>query len=216
MVAPVRRALGFTVLDNERTCYDSGDVVRRHEHRPCDFAGAVKLGQWNYVLIGGNLENRIRGRIDNPASTRALVSSEAVHHVGTAAYHIPDHAAPCLARKSLDQLARKPTRIRWERTLQVHARNFPMSRCAVFARRGRPHASPRASRVAARRDAFDRSDIAQAESLQSWKLEPSKGARDVPECVASGITVIRSIGRFADADSIEDYDDRALHGYRPV
>jgi hypothetical protein len=59
---------------------------------------------------------------------------------------------------------------------------------------------------------FERTNIPQSESLQSREIQPTTRTSDIAQCVASGVAVLRRVGRLTDANAIEDDDDRPLQG----
>jgi hypothetical protein len=98
----------------------------------------------------------------------------------------------------------------------MNAGDFPVPGRAVLSRRCRSHASPRACCVATRRDAFERFDVPQSESLEPRQLEATDFARDVAERITSDVAVIKSVRRFADSDAVQNYDRRSLQVRLPV
>jgi hypothetical protein len=91
-----------------------------------------------------------------------------------------------------------------------------MSCRAILPRGNGSHAPPRTCRVAASRDPLEPTNIPKSEPFEFWKDQAAARARDVSECVAARIAVLIRIGRLADANAIEDDDDRALQADGPV
>jgi hypothetical protein len=92
----------------------------------------------------------------------------------------------------------------------MDSRNLPVASGAVFPGGSRSHAAPPAGCIAPLLHAFERFDVPQPQALETRELEAPAGASDIPECVASLVPVSRGVGRRTDADTIEDYDCRAL------
>jgi hypothetical protein len=154
--------------------------------------------------MSGELEDRVRRRIEDPAAGADMFVTVTLDYLGPAADHIPNDCAAGDKRKFLDYFGRKTARVRGKWAAQVHASNLPMTRRTVFARRGWAHASPRPRCITATFHAVERLDVAESKPLELRKIQSAASASDVSQRVASRIAVGCGIGSLADPDTIED------------
>jgi hypothetical protein len=59
-------------------------------------------------------------------------------------------------------------------------------------------------RARLRRAALERLDVAEPERLEVRQVQPTDGARDIPERVGALVAVVGRVGELAGADRVED------------
>ena len=145
-----------------------------------------------------------------------MLIAEPVHYVRAAADDVAYHSTPGGARKFVEHIRREAVWKSREGFLEMKPGDLPVPGGAVFARGCRFHGSPCAESVAAPLHSLERTNVAEAEPLQSRQFQSIERARHVPQRVAAGIAVFGGVRRFADANSIEDDDRGALQLRSPV
>src|SRR2546423_2971983 len=188
----------------------------RHQHLTRQLARAIQLGEWNRFFICRNLENRIGRGVNDPAACATLFFGKPIDYIGPAANHVTDDGSSGRSRESVEQITGKSVWVRRERLRQMHPSYLPVTGGAVFSRRRRTHASPRAGGVTTRLHPFKRLDLAETKSLQSRQLEPAARPREVAQRIAAGVAVRGRIRSLADTYAVEDDYRCALQLLCPV
>ena len=91
----------------------------------------------------------------------------------------------------------------------MNAGNFPVPGGAVFSRRCRVHQTPCAHGGISQVNLVERCDVAESARHQGGEIEASDGGSEVPERVASFVTVRRGIRCRTGADAVENDYRRA-------
>ena len=129
---------------------------------------------------------------------------------GSGGGRVADRAAPDARLERTDQADRKAFRKNRKRLVEHQPHQFPVARDGILSRRRFSHAPERANgNLDLRR--IDRGDAGQPERPKGGQ---AKGHRpgDVPQRVASLISVGGCVGKFAHANAVEHDQDDAVGG----
>src|SRR6185437_10492080 len=116
--------------------------------------------------------------------TRALVLGAIVlDHLGAARRNVAQHAASRALGKFAHDRIGKSVRIGGERSLEMHARDLPVSGRTVFPGGCRTHRTPGSAGTLGTRDAVELRDAAESEALQVGEFHAAHGPREIAERV---------------------------------
>ena len=178
-----------------------------------DPAGLVELLERDRVLVGGDLEDGVARRVDDPLARLLVLFAELLDDLRPGGCLVAEHAATRLVHERVDHVVREPVRIRGEGLCGDDAHQLPVAGRRVLALRAlqEPAGDRRCSGL--RRAALERLDVPEPERLQARQVQPSDRPGDVPERVGDRVVlaVLGSVGKGAGPDRIQHDDARAGH-----
>ena len=184
--------------------------------------GLVELLQRDRLLVGGDLEDGVRRRVDDPLPRPLVLLAELLDDLGPRGRLVAEDAATGLVHEGVDHVVREAVRIGGHRGRRDDAHQLPVAGRRVLALRPLEQAAGDRGSSRLRRAALERHDVAEAERLQRGQVETSDGAGDVAERVRPLIAVRGRVGQLSRANGIEHDYARPRHaailrrdGHRP-
>ena len=157
-VVPVRRAHVVPRRARERARDHAADRVLAREELARDLAACVELVERHRVLVRGDLEDRVRGGVDDPLARLLVLLAELLDDLRPGGGLVAEHAARRSVHEGVDHVVREAVRVGRERPGRSRRPSAPSgrsscpcpssARAAGRRRRARPAAagSPRAAR----------------------------------------------------------------------
>ena len=200
---PVRRALVVARRPEERAGDDAADGVLAGQDLARRATGVVQLLERDRLLVRGDLEHRVGGRVDDPLAGLLVLLAVLLDHLGARRRLVAEHAAAGAVHERIDHLVGEAVRIRRERDGGDDAHHLPVARRRVLALRALEQPARDRRRAGLRRAALERLDVPEPERLEIGQVEASDGASDVPERVRAFVSPLGSIRQLTRANGIE-------------
>ena len=210
-VVPIRRPFVVARLAGERPCDDAADGVLSDQDLARGPAAVVQLLERDGLLVRGDLEDRVGGRVDDPLAGLLMLLAELLDDVRPRRGLVPEHAAPGPVHERVDHVVGEAVRIGRERLRRQDAHQLPVAGGRVLALRalGQPAGDGGCARL--RRTALERLDVAETERLETRKVEPADRARHVAERVGTLVAVVFGVGHSPRSHGVQHDDARAGH-----
>ena len=202
-VVAVRRALVVAGLADERTCDHAADRVLAREDLARDAAARVELLERDRLLVRGDLEDGVGGRVDDPLAGALVLLAELLDDLRARRRLVADHPAARAVHERVDHLVGEPVRIGRERRRRDDAHQLPVACRGVLALRALEEPARDGRRVRLRRAALELLDVAEAERLEVRAGRARRPPGDVPERVRAVVAVVGGVRQLAGADGIE-------------
>ena len=211
-VVPVGRAFVVPRLADERAGDHAPNRMPAREDLAGDAAAVVELLERDRLLVGGDLEDRVGGRVDDPLAGPLVLFSELLDDLRSRGGPVADDPAARLVHERVDHLVREAMRVCRERGRRDHAHHLPVTRGRVLALRALHQSPGNCGRPGLRRAAFQRDDVSEPERLEIGQVEASDRAGHVAESVGAFVPVLRCVRQLTSADGIEHDHARPRHG----
>ena len=114
-VVPVRRALVVPGRPDERPGDDAADGVLAGQDLARRATGVVELLERDRLLVRGDLEHRVGGRVDDPLAGLLVLLAELLDHLGPRRRLVAENAAAGAVHERIDHLVGEAVRIGRER-----------------------------------------------------------------------------------------------------
>jgi hypothetical protein len=163
---PVRRALVVAGGADERTRDDAAHRVPSGEDLPGDTAAVVELLERDRLLVCRDLEDGVRGRVDDPLPGLLVLLAELLDDLRARRRLVAEDAATRLVHERVDHLVGEPVRVRRERRGCDDAHHLPVARGRVLALRALDEASRDGRRTGLRRTTIERHHVSETERLE--------------------------------------------------
>src|SRR5687768_16495831 len=111
----VRRALVVAWLADERPGDDASDRMAAREDLARGTTAVVQLLERDRLLVRGDLEDRVGGRVDDPLLRLLVLLAEFLDDLGPGRRLVAEHASPGLVHERIDDVVGKTVRVRRER-----------------------------------------------------------------------------------------------------
>jgi hypothetical protein len=155
-----------------------------------------------------DLKDAVGRRVNNRPAGRDVLGAELIENRGTRGDDVAEHRAADAPFELSDQLRRKAVGECWERAIEHHPHQLPMTGNRIFAGGLFRQSAKRRERGRRRGHFRKRDDPGDAERGKRGDVE-TNGTREVAERVAAVVAVLAGIRQFADADAVEDDDNGA-------
>ena len=134
-VVAVRRALVVARLADERPRDHAADGVLAGEDLARDPAGLVELLERDRLLVRGDLEDRVGGRVDDPLARLLVLLAELLDDLRPRRRLVADHAARGAVHERVDHVVREAVRVRRQRLRRDDPHQLPVAERRVLALR---------------------------------------------------------------------------------
>ena len=202
----VRRPLVAPGRAGERPRDHAPDGVLAGQDLARDPAALVQLLERDRLLVRGDLEDGVGGRVHDPLPRLLVLLAELLDDVRPGRDLVAEHAAAGLVHERVDHVVREAVRIGRHRDRGDDAHQLPVARRRVLALRALEQ--PAGDRGCPRlwRAALELHHVAEAERLERGQVEAADGAGHVAERVRPLIAERGRIGQLSRADGVEhDY-----------
>ena len=200
---PVGGALVVARRAEEGACDDAADRVLAGEDLARHAAPRVQLLERDRLLVRGDLEDGVGGRVDDPLARPLVLLAVLLDHLGAGRGLVAEDAAPRAVRERVDHLVRKPVRIGREGDGRDDAHQLPVARGRVLALRALEETARDGGCARLWRTTLERLDVPEPEGLEVRQVEASDGAGDVPERVRPFVPPLGRVRQLSRADGIE-------------
>ena len=202
-VVAIRGSLVSSRRPQKRACDHAADGVLAGEDLARAPTGVVELLERDRLLVRGDLEHGVGGRVDDPLARLLVLLAVLLDHLGSRRGPVAEHAAPGAVHEGIDHLVGEAVRIGREGHRRDDAHQLPVPRRRVLA--FRPLEQPtRDGRGARLRGApFERLDITEPERLEIGQVEAPDRTSDVPQRVRAFVSPLGRIWQRTRADGIE-------------
>jgi hypothetical protein len=191
-------------LPDERPRDDAADPVGVAQP-PRRGADRVQLGNRDHVLVRGDLEDRIRRRVQDHVARVDVLGPELLDDLGATCRNVPEHSPPGRARERLDQFEWEAgVREGRERLRQHDAHHLPVPGRGVLAARSLAHASHGGAGLGRSRNAGYTGHSAVSGCLECREVETADGGSDVAHRVGSRVAILVGIRGCPAAARVED------------
>ena len=190
-VVPVRRPDVVARLARERPGDHAADGVLAREDLARRAAAVVELLQRDRVLVRGDLEDRVRGRVDDPLPRPLVLLPQLLDDVRAGRGLVSQHAAGGLVHERVDHVVREAVRIGRKCLRGDDPHVLPVARRRVLPLRALEEPAGDCRCAWLRRASLERLDVAEAERLETRQVEPADGSGDVSERVRPFVPVLR-------------------------
>ena len=174
-------AVKIRIFTFKRSCNNSSDSVFALEERTGFFAKFIKFFKWNYILMCGNLENAVRGGINDGLSGFNMLFSEISDYLGSAAGFVAKDIKTCCLFEHIDNFLRKTFGICGESFFGNKSGKFPMSGGGVFSHAHFIKAAKCAKGFFCFFDGRNAFDISKTEAYHIGNIELSAGSAALEE-----------------------------------
>ncbi len=182
----------------------------------------VELLERDRLLVGGDLEDGVGGRVDDPLARLLVLLAELVDDVRAGRGLVPEHAARRPVHERVDHVVREPVRVGRHRGRGDDAHQLPVPRGRVLPLRALDEAARDRRRARLGRAALERERVAEPERLERGQVEASDGAGDVADRVRPLVSVLGRVRQLPCTDGVEHDHARTRHagslrrdGHRP-
>ena len=117
----------------ERTRYNATYSVLASKHLTCDLAIAVKLGEGNYISVSRDLENRVRGGVNDKLACFKMLLAEILDDLCSRIRLVAKNTATRELFKPFNNVRGESVGIGGKRALGNYSRDLPVSRGGVLA-----------------------------------------------------------------------------------
>ena len=184
-------------------------TVRTVEQFSGDFAHAVQIGEGNYVLVSGDLEDAVARSVDDGLAGTDMFVAEFFDDFGAGGGLVAESFAADLFFKLVDDFFGKAVRINRKGLGEPGAGHFPVTGGGVFAGGMGGTFSVGGERSGCWGEVSEGRDVSEAKSDEGGDIQRA-GFSDVAEGVATDVAVGGGVGEFADADAVENDPDHAI------
>ena len=129
-------------------------------------AAVVELLERDRLLVRGDLEDRVGGRVDDPLARLLVLLAELLDDLRPARRLVAEHAAGGAVHERVDHVVREAVRVGRERLRRDDPHQLPVADRRVLALRALEQPAGDRGRARLRRAALERLDVAEAERLQ--------------------------------------------------
>jgi len=171
---------------------------------PADFANFVKLFKGDDFFMGGDLQNRVGGRINDERPRFHMFLPQLFDDRRPACRLVSDDLAAGSPLDFPDQFVGEAFGKHLKRGIDAEPHDFPVAGHRVFPGGGLLHFRIKSQRPLRLRDPFDFPDIAQSQLRHVRHVQPVHLFGDMPEGIGAGVVKFGRIGRLADPDRIHD------------
>ena len=174
-------------------------------------AAGVELLELNRLLVRGDLEDRVRRRVDDPLTSALVLLAQLLDDLRPGRRLVAEHAATGSVHERIDHVVRKAMRIRRHRLRRDNAHQLPVAGRRVLALRPLDQPTRHGRRAGLRRTALERRDVAEPERLEVRQVQPADGPGHVSERVRPFVAVFGGIRELTRSNGIEHDDARPRH-----
>ena len=186
---PVRGTRVVPRLARERAGDHAADRMAAGEDLARDAAAVVELLERDRLLVRGDLEDRVGGRVDDPLPGSLVLFSELLDDLGAGRRLVPEDAASGLVHERVDDLVREAVRIGRKRRRGDDPHVLPVAGRRVLSGRELDETAGDRGRARLRRATLERHHVAEPERLEVREVEPADRVGDVTERVRALVTV---------------------------
>ena len=161
----VRGALVVARLADERPGDDTADGVLAREDLAGLAAPFVQLLERDRLLVRCDLEDRVRGRVDDPLAGLLVLLAELLDDLGARGRPVTEYAARGSVHERVDDVVRKTVRVRREGLRRDNAHHLPVPEGRVLALRALEQAARDGRGPRHLRHALERCDVAEPQRL---------------------------------------------------
>src|SRR5919206_2597258 len=161
----VRRANVVPGLTAKRPGNDPAHSVLAGEDLARVSAGCVQLVKWDGLLVRGNLEDGIRGRVDDPLARSLVLLPQLLDDLGARGSLVSEHPPPRLVHEGVDHVVREAMRIGGERLCGDDPHVLPVAGRSVLPLRALDESTGDRRGPGLRRAALEWLDVAETERL---------------------------------------------------
>ena len=129
-------------------------------------AAVVELLERDRLLVRGDLEDGVGGRVDDPLARLLVLLAELLDDLRPRRGLVAEHAAAGPVHERVDHVVREAVRVGRERRRRDDAHQLPVARRRVLALRALEQPAGDRRRARLRRAALERLDVAEAERLE--------------------------------------------------
>ena len=134
-VVPVRRPDVVARLTRERPSDHAPDGVLAREDLARRTAAVVQLFERDRLLVGGDLEDGVRGGVDDPLPGPLVLLPQLLDDLGPRGRRVAEHAAGRAVHERIDHVVRESVRVRRKRLRRDDAHVLPVAGGRVLALR---------------------------------------------------------------------------------
>src|SRR5262249_31786075 len=150
---------------DERARNHAAHSVLPREDLAGDATRAVELVQRNRLFVSGDLEDRVRARVDDPLAGALMLFAELLDDLCSARRPVAEHAAPGAIHERVDHVVGKAEWVRRHRLRRDYAHELPVPCGRVLTLRALHETAGDRRRARLRRAPLEWLDVAEAERL---------------------------------------------------
>ena len=211
-VVTVGRSHVVSGLALERARDDAAHSVVAGQDLAGDLAPFVELLERDRVDVRGDLEDRVRGRVDDPLARALMLLAELLDDLGARRRLVTEHSATRAVHERVDHLEREPVRVGRQRLGRDDPHQLPVTRGRVLPFRPLDESARDRRCARLRRATLERLDVAETEGFEGGQVEPADRPRDIAERVGSFVAELGRVGKLSRAHRVQHDDACAGHG----